>query len=332
MSDVTGLQAYFGGLMALAILLYAILDGYDLGIGILLPRDQLQHRNTMIASIGPFWDANETWLVLAVGLLLIAFPSAYNLVLRELYIPATIMLLGLIMRGAAFDFRAKVSIDHQKRWDWVFKSGSLMTALAQGYMLGQYVTGFNSNLPSIGFSLLSAVGVAAAYSYIGATWLVMKTEGELQRQAARWARLCGRVAFVGVVLVCVVNLMISDDVFNKWFSFPAAGLLFHIPLLSLGLFFMNDRVLKRIPFEKDFGCWIPFAGVVGIFFVCFQGLAYSFYPYVVPGKLTMQEAASAPESLQFLLVGTVIVVPVIIAYTVLAYRIFRGKATQLKYY
>ncbi len=332
MQDIHWLHAFFGGLMALAILLYAILDGYDLGVGILLPRDQVMHRNTMIASIGPFWDANETWLVLAVGLMLIAFPDAYNLVLSELYIAATIMLMGLIMRGVAFDFRAKVSMDHQALWDGVFKIGSLTTALAQGYMLGQYVTGFDKSASSIGFSLLSAVGVAAAYSYIGAAWLVMRTEGDLQRRAATWARRCGRVAFLGVGLVCVVNPMINPEVFAKWFRFPEAGLLFHIPLLSLAIFYVNDRLLKRMPFEKDFGSWIPFAGAIGIFFVCFQGLAYSFYPYVVPGRLTMPEAASAVESLRFVMVGTVIVVPVIIAYTALSYRVFRGKATQLKYY
>jgi len=332
MMDVTWLHIFFGGLMALSILIYAILDGYDLGVGILMPRDNVQQRDQMIASIGPFWDANETWLVLAVGILLIAFPDAYNLVLKELYLPATVLLIGLIMRGVAFDFRAKVSLDNKKTWDNIFKAGSLTSALAQGYMLGQYVVGFDPSWAGLGFSLLSAICVAAAYSYIGATWLVMKTEGDLQKQAASWARRSGWVTFVGVVSVCVVNPLINPSVFEKWFNFPTALLLFHIPLINLALFITNDQILKRIPLEKDFGCWIPFLGVVGIFFICFQGLAYSFYPYVVPGKLTMMEAASATESLEFIFIGTVIVVPIILCYTALSYRVFWGKSSELKYY
>lgn len=330
--ELNWLTAIFGGLMALSILVYAILDGYDLGVGILMPRHNSEHRDIMIASIGPFWDANETWLVLAVGLLLIAFPSAYNLVLKELYMPAAILLTGLILRGVAFDFRAKASLTHKNIWDNMFKTGSLITALAQGYMLGKYVVGFESSWANFGFSILSAVGVSAAYSYIGAAWLVMKTEGDLQRQAAVWARRCGWVAFAGVITVCIVNPLINPSVFDKWFNFPTTTLLFHIPLLSIVLFVINDQLLKRIPLEKDFGCWIPFVCVIGIFFVCFQGLAYSFYPDIVPGKMTMMEAASPKESLEFILIGAVIVVPVILSYTALSYRVFWGKATKLRYY
>lgn len=330
--DAHWLQGIFAGLMALAIFVYAVLDGYDLGVGMLMPGNNQGHRDTMIASIGPFWDANETWLVLAIGLLLIAFPEAYNLVLKELYLPAAIMLVGLIMRGVAFDFRAKVSLDHKDTWDRVFRSGSLITALSQGYMLGQYVVGFENSWASLGFSVLSAIGVSAAYCYIGATWLVMKTEGGLQKEAAYWARRAGHIAFVGVIAVCIVNPLINSEVFEKWFKFPEAALLFHIPLLSVALFIINDRLLKRIPLENDFGCWIPFVAVIGIYFVCFQGLAYSFYPYVVPGKLTMSEAASAPESLRFILVGALVVVPIILCYTALSYKVFWGKATALKYY
>jgi cytochrome d ubiquinol oxidase subunit II len=336
MLELESLAMIFAGLMALAILVYAILDGYDLGVGILLPSGSdeatCQQRDTMIASIGPFWDANETWLVLAIGLLLIAFPQAYNLVLENLYMPATIMLLGLIIRGVAFDFRAKVALDHKTTWDRLFQAGSLITALSQGYMLGLYVMGLQTTPASIGFALLSACGVAAAYSYIGAGWLVMKTEGELQQRAARWARRSGWMCFAGVLGVCLVNPWVNPVVFDRWFSFPYGLLLLYIPVVSLALFAINDRVLVRIPFEQDFGCWIPFVASASIFFVCFQGLAYSFYPYIIPGQLTMIEAASAAESLRFMLVGALIVVPIILAYTVFSYRVFWGKATQLKYY
>lgn len=333
MNDMSLLVMVFAGLMALAVLVYAILDGYDLGVGILFPlSDSEATRDTMIASIGPFWDANETWLVLAVGLMLIAFPPAYNMVLEALYIPATFMLIGLILRGCAFDFRAKVTPDHKLIWDALFKLGSTLTALTQGYMLGQYVMGFSQSWAAYGFSLLSALGVTAAYAYIGANWLVMKTEGKLQKQAAKYARLSGRFMFIGVLAVCVINPMVNPSVFANWFQLPQSLLWFHIPAISLLLFVLNDRILKRIPFKNDHNCWIPFAATVGIFFMCFQGLIYSFYPYVIPGELKLIEAASAPESLRFILIGALVVVPIIIGYTVFSYRVFWGKTSDLKYY
>ena len=178
-------------LMALAVFMYAILDGYDLGVGILLPADNLNHRNQMIASIGPFWYANETWLVLAVGILLIAFPQAHSLVLRELYLPTLALLVGLILRGVAFDFRAKAVTGYQGLWDKTFKLGSIIASASQGFMLGLYVMGFDYHLLSIIFACLSALCVTAAYAYIGGAWLVLKTEGELQKNAAQKARKAG---------------------------------------------------------------------------------------------------------------------------------------------
>ena len=242
------------------------------------------------------------------------------------------MLVGLILRGCAFDFRAKVSAENKRTWDGIFKFGSTLTALMQGYMLGQYVVGFESGWLAQGFSLLSALCVTAAYGYIGANWLVMKTEGELQRQSAAYARLCGRLCFLGVAAVSIVNPMVNQMVYENWFSLPGSLLWFHIPVMSLFLFVVNDRILKRIPKQLDQHSWIPFAGTVGIFFLCFQGLLYSFYPYVIPGQMTLMEAASATESLRFILVGALIVVPVIIGYTIFSYRVFWGKATDLKYY
>src|SRR5690606_12158871 len=145
----------------------------------------------MISSIGPFWDANETWLVLAVGLLLIAFPAAHSIIMRELYLPVTFLLSGLILRGVAFDFRAKAPTNNKQAWDRAFKGGSLLASLAQGYMLGKYVSGFDTSIGAVIFSVLSAVGVSAAYAFIGGAWLVMKTEGDLQKRAAWWTRRCG---------------------------------------------------------------------------------------------------------------------------------------------
>ncbi|MCQ3828510.1 cytochrome d ubiquinol oxidase subunit II [Microbulbifer elongatus] len=328
------LPVVFIALMGVAVLAYAILDGYDLGVGILLPMgddDELQ-RDTMIASIGPFWDANETWLVLAIGLLLIAFPAAHSLILMHLYIPVAIMLIGLIMRGVAFDFRAKAAVDHKLAWDRTFKIGSLLTTLTQGYMLGQYVMGFDQSLPSLLFCAVSALGVTAAYSYIGAAWLVLKTEEKLQTRAVRWTQRAGRASLVGVIAVCAINPLVNPGVFDRWFTFPLVMFVLLIPALCFLGFVFNDILLARLPKADDRHSAVPFAIVVGIFTLCFSGIGFSFFPEIVPGQMNIWEAASARESLQFILVGAVIVIPVILLYTAFSYRVFRGKATELHYH
>lgn len=326
------LPVIFIGLMGLAIFIYAILDGYDLGVGILLPKDSEAQRDTMIASIGPFWDANETWLVLGIGILLIAFPSAHSLILFNLYLPVAVMLIGLILRGVAFDFRAKAPEDHKALWDMTFKIGSLLATLAQGYMLGLYVMEFEQTWEAYSFAALSAVCVTAAYSFIGAAWLVMKTEGELQQRAAYWARRCGWLMALGIIAVSIVNPWVSTTIFDKWFGNSMVLILLTIPVFCFILFFIVDRYLKAFPYPNDFGCWIPFACAAMIFFLSFVGLAYSFFPYAVPNKMDIWQAASAPESLLFILYGVAIVLPTIILYTIFSYSVFWGKATQLKYY
>lgn len=326
------LPVIFIGLMGLAFFLYAILDGYDLGVGILLPKDSEAHRDMMIASIGPFWDANETWLVLGAGILLIAFPQAHSLVLYNLYLPIAAMLIGLILRGVSFDFRAKAPEDHKAIWDNTFKAGSIIATLAQGYMLGSYVMSFEQSLPAYLFSALSAICVTAGYSFIGAAWLVFKTEGELQVRAARWARICGWLTALGIAAVSIVNPLISHTIFDKWFGSAMVILLLFIPVLCAVLFFIVDRYLAHFPHDKDFGSWIPIVCIAMIFLLCFIGLAYSFFPYVVPNTLDIWQAASAPESLRFILYGVAIVLPTILAYTIYSYSVFSGKATHLRYY
>ena len=326
------LPIIFIGLMGLAFFIYAILDGYDLGVGILLPSDSEAQRDTMIASIGPFWDANETWLVLGIGLLLIAFPQAHSMILFHLYLPVTIMLAGLILRGVAFDFRAKAPEDHKKLWDKIFQLGSLLATLSQGFMLGLYVVGFEQSAAAYMFAALSAICVTAGYSFIGAAWLVMKTEGDLQKRAVWWARRCAWLMALGLIAVSIVNPLVSDNIFNKWFGSSLFILLLMIPICCFVLLLLVDRYLKGFPYEEDRGCWFPFAAAAIIFLLSFIGLAYSFFPYVVPNQLDIWEAASAPESLMFILYGAVIVLPTILIYTAISYKIFWGKATQLKYY
>lgn len=332
MFDAHTLAIIFIGLMALATLLYAILDGYDLGVGILLPLDKQEHADTMVASIGPFWDANETWLVLAVGLLLIAFPTAHSLVLRELYLPSAVLLIGLILRGVAFDFRAKAAFSHKPSWDKAFKIGSLIASLAQGYMLGRYVVGFNTDAMSYAFAILSAVGVSAAYCFIGATWLVMKTEGELQKKAISWASSTFYIMFAGILAVSAANVIISPEILAKWLVMPNALFVLPFPILAAVFYWHINSALKSLRKGDLTQQNKPFMYAVGTFVVTFAGLGFSYFPYVVPGKMTIWDAVAAPEALNFMLYGAIIVVPTILAYTAYSYRVFWGKVQELRYY
>lgn len=326
------LPMVFAGLMGLAILLYVILDGYDLGVGLLLggAHDEGE-RDAMIASIGTFWDANETWLVLATGLLLVAFPMAHGVILGALYLPVALMLLGLILRGVAFKFRTKMAPGSKLAWDRTFLGGSALAALAQGWMLGSYVLGFQQGWAAHVFAAVTALGLTAAYAFIGACWLLVKAEGDLQRRAAQWAR--GMLGFAGLGLVAVSagTPLVSERIFDKWFSLPNLVLLAPIPLITAALLAGLWVALGRYPRPGDRWNWVPFAGAVGVFLLAFQGLAFSFYPYVVPGTLTIWDAASAPESLAVILMGSVFVLPMILAYTAFSYWVFRGKLGSLRY-
>jgi cytochrome bd ubiquinol oxidase subunit II len=331
-TSATWLPVAFAGLMGLAILLYVVLDGYDLGVGILSGAAEDLHRDRMIASIGPFWDANETWLVLAVGLLLVAFPQAHGAILGELYLPVAGLLLGLILRGVAFEFRAKSNVGHKAWWDRAFVAGSGLAALMQGYMLGLYIVGFERTPANVAFAILTALCLVAGYGFIGATWLIMKTEGELQRRAVAWARGTLLLSGIGMIAVSVVTPLVSERIWDKWFSLPNLVLLAPIPLMTAALFLAVGLALRHLPTRTDRFCWLPFAGAVGIFVLAFYGLAYSFFPYIVPDRLTVWQAAAAPESLMIIFVGALVVLPIIVAYSAFAYRIFWGKATDLRYY
>ncbi|KQZ93987.1 cytochrome BD ubiquinol oxidase subunit II [Mesorhizobium sp. Root157] len=327
----TLLPLIFAGLMGLAILIYVVLDGFDLGIGILFSVADDAEKDTMIAAIGPFWDANETWLVLAVGLLLVAFPLAHGIILTALYLPTFLLLVGLILRGVAFDFRAKVPAGRKRRWNGIFFAGSVLASLAQGYMLGIYVLGLDTGLAAMAFGALVALCLAASYAAMGAAWLIYKTEGALQQKAVLWLRSTLVLTVLGMVAISLATPFASPRIFDKWFVWPQMLYLSPLPILSALLFAWLWRQTFHLPKENDRHSIVPFLTLAAIFALGFAGLAWSFYPFVVPDRLTIWQAASAPESLAFILVGTVFVLPIIIFYSFYAYRVFGGKAGDLTY-
>jgi cytochrome d ubiquinol oxidase subunit II len=327
----TLLPLVFAVLMGLAILIYVILDGFDLGIGILFSVAGDHEKDVMISAIGPFWDANETWLVLAVGILLVAFPFAHGLILTALYLPAFLLLVGLILRGVAFDFRAKVPSRRKARWDVVFLAGSLIAALAQGYMLGVYVLGLATGIAATAFGALVAICLAAAYAAMGSAWLIYKTEGELQRRAVAWLRTALVFTALGMAAVSLATPLASPRVFARWFVLPEMLYLAPLPVFSALLFFWLWRLTFRLPASGDAHSLTPFLALAAIFALGFAGLAWSFYPFVVPERLTIWQAAAAPESLRVILYGTAFVLPIIIGSTFFVYRVFGGKAADLRY-
>src|SRR5262245_31914279 len=226
------LPLIFAFLMGLAILAYVILDGFDLGVGILVPLATADEQDMMVASIGPFWDANETWLVLGVGILLVAFPLAHGVILTALYLPVALMLIALMLRGVAFEFRAKATGWHQQLWNRLFFAGSLGAAVAQGMMLGGVVTGFREGWAFVAFELLVGLGLAGAYALLGSTWLVIKTEGDLHARALRWARSTVFFAGGGVAAISLATPFASAGIMDKWFAWPKLLWLSPLPILT----------------------------------------------------------------------------------------------------
>lgn len=330
MSFDVALPVVFMALMGVSMLIYVISDGYDLGVGMLMHRATDAEKDVMIASIGPFWDANETWLVLGVGILLVAFPKAHGLVLGELYLPVTLMLIGLTLRGVAFDFRVKAKDTHKQTWDRLFFAGSTLAAVSQGWMLGRYVSGFGSGWNYPLFAAAIAAALPMAYVLMGAAWLIMKTEGELQRRAVQWARIAWAPMVGGLVLISMATPWVSPTVRERWLVLPEIIALMAIPLMTgVSLF----AVLGLLKTRQVLGplCWLPFVLLILVFVLGFLGLAYSIYPYVVLDQLTLWQAASSPAALKVILFGACISVPAIAGYTVFSYRVFRGKAGELKY-
>jgi cytochrome d ubiquinol oxidase subunit II len=330
MSFDAALPVIFMALMGLSMLVYVISDGYDLGVGMLMHRATPAEKDLMIASIGPFWDANETWLVLGVGILLVAFPRAHGLVLGELYLPVALMLVGLTLRGVAFDFRVKAKDTHKPTWDRLFFAGSTLASMSQGWMLGRYVSGFGTGWNYPLFAAAIALALPMAYALMGAAWLIMRTEGAPQERAIGWARTAWAPMVGGLVLISMATPWISSSVRERWFALPEVIALMAIPLMT-GVALLAIRGVLRSGAVRGPLCWLPFALLIVVFVLGFLGLAYSIYPYVVIGQLTIWQAASSPQALKVILFGVCISVPAIAGYTVFSYRVFRGKTAELEY-
>ncbi len=322
-------------IIALAVFIYVVLDGFDLGIGILFRRFPVgQDRDTAMNSIAPVWDGNETWLVMGGGGLLAAFPLAYALIFSALYAPIIVMLLALVFRGVAFEFRWRDPA-HRGLWDLAFSGGSLLAALSQGVVLGALLQGVAVEDRAYAggwwdwltpFSLLTGVSVAIAYSLLGATWLVMKAEGALQQQARGMAWWLGGATLLAIVAVSAATPFLSAAYFDTWLRWPGLLTVAPVPVLLVLASAAFVRCMKA-------GHQVtPFLLTLGIFLLCYAGLVISVFPYVVPGAVTIWEAATDHSSQVFMLWGTVLVLPMILGYTAWSYWIFRGKVSAEGYH
>jgi cytochrome d ubiquinol oxidase subunit II len=322
------LPLIWAGLIALAVLMYVILDGFDLGIGILFPFVKGERkRDLMMNSIAPVWDGNETWLVLGGGGLYAVFPLAYSLLLTAFYAPLIAMLLALVFRGVAFEFRFK-DPRHKSIWDVAFASGSIVATFCQGVVLGAFIQGIAvEGRGYVGgwldwltpFSLFTGVALVAGYALLGATWLVMKMEGELQAECRRFALRLGAAVIASVGVVSLWTPYLDPAIFERWFSWPNIAILSPVPVLvamtALGLY---RAILRKREVQ-------PFLFSLALFVLSYIGLGISLFPAIVPPGITIWRAAAPAESLSFMLVGALILLPIILGYTGYAYWVFRGK-------
>jgi cytochrome bd ubiquinol oxidase subunit II len=321
-------------IISFIIMMYVLLDGFDLGIGILFPWIKHgQYRDIMMSSVVPIWDGNETWLVFGAAALYAAFPLAYSTLLPTLYMPIMILLASLIFRGVAFEFRFKAQRS-QFIWDISFAAGSTLAAFIQGVILGTFVKGYGSHLPLshapyqwlTPFSVFTGIAVVCGYALLGATWLIIKTEGNLQDQLFKVAKpLLGLVAFF-LVAISIWTPFIEPRVMQRWFSLPNIFYLSPLPLLTIAIVFYNFYCLYKRK-EKT-----PFILSMGLFIFAYIGFCISAWPYIIPHALPVWEAAAAPSTLKFILAGTAVLLPLLLIYTLYSYHVFRGKIKEVIHY
>jgi cytochrome bd ubiquinol oxidase subunit II len=325
----------WAGLIAFAILAYVILDGFDLGVGILFPFIKgEEHKDLAMNTIAPVWDGNETWLVLGGGGLLAVFPLAYAVVMPALYAPIIAMLLALVFRGVAFEFRWRTKRG-KFLWDISFFGGSIMAGFAQGVALGALVQGIayadrayaGGNWDWLTpFSILTGVALVIGYAMLGATWLVMKTDGYVRETGIRFAKITGAATFVLIGIISLITPFLHPAYLSRWFDMPNVLFTVWVPALLVVAALVFVKGLRD---GRD--SW-PFFAALSMFVLSYIGLGISFYPYMVPHDLTIWDAAAPDESLWFLLVGAIVLVPMILIYTAYAYYVFRGKVDPTQGY
>ena len=322
------LPLLLGLAVAFSVVLYVVADGFDLGVGILFPFAPGEpERSTMINSIAPFWDGNETWLVMGGALLMAAFPLAYATLLPAFYVPLLTMLFALVFRGVAFEFRFRAEC-YRLVWDWLFAGGSLLAAFCQGVVLGGFITGipiaggaFQGNTFDFfsAFAAICGLGLVAGYALLGATWLIVKTEGLTAKFARAAARLALPATLGFVALVSLWTPLAFPHIAQRWFSWPNVAYLSPVPLLTALIASGIWRALAGGSERR------PFVLSIALFLLAFLGLGISLWPYAVPYQATLWQAASSPPTLAFVGIGTAIIMPVVLGYMVFAYRVFRGK-------
>ena len=335
MVENAALTNVWGAILAFAVFMYVVMDGFDLGIGVLFSRLPAgRERDTAMNSIAPVWDGNETWLVLGGGGLLAAFPLAYSVIMSALYAPLIAMLLGLVFRGVAFEFRWR-DPGHRAFWDLAFTAGSFIAAFMQGIMLGALLQGVRvAGRAYAGgwwdwltpFSLLTGASVVVGYSLLGACWLNWKTDGETQRHARRLMRWLAPMTLAALAAVSAATPFLGGEYFNRWFSMPRVLFTAQVPLVIAILTWRFIRSLRR-DYELA-----PFVLTLAVFALSFVGLGISFYPYLVPNSITLEMAAAPASSQVFMLVGAALLVPLILAYTAWSYWVFRGKVAHEGYH
>jgi cytochrome d ubiquinol oxidase subunit II len=329
------LPLIWAGLIGFSIIAYVVLDGFDLGIGILFPAIRKdKDRDTIVNSVAPVWDGNETWLVLGGGGLLAAFPLAYAVVLPALYAPLIAMLLGLIFRGVAFEFRFKAGRT-KYLWDIAFFGGSVLATFTQGVVLGAFVQGIEMKGRAYAggwwdwltpFSLFTGLALVVGYAVLGVGWLIMKTTGDLQDSLYRLARPLGLALLACVGIVSLWTPLLDETIASRWFSWPNILYLSPVPVLVVLAAWMYDFGLRQ---RREA---LPFLSALAVFLLSFAGLGISLYPHIIPPAVTIWDAAAPEESLWFLLIGAVILLPLVLAYTAHAYWVFRGKVDATGYH
>ncbi|KAF0100312.1 MAG: cydB [Rhodospirillaceae bacterium] len=329
------LPMFFAFIIAFAILAYVVMDGFDLGVGILFPLLPVgRERDSAMNSVAPVWDGNETWLVMGGGGLLAAFPLAYGMILSALYAPIIAMLLALVFRGVAFEFRWR-DPQHRPLWDVAFTGGSIVAALAQGITLGALLQGIAvQNRTYAGgwfdwltpFSLLVGVSLVCGYALLGSTWLVMKSEGALQERCHRLAFRLGIATIVAMAAVSAATPFLRDAYWMRWFAWPQVLFTAQVPLLVAIVTFVLFWSLRRGHH------YTPFLMALALFGLGLAGLGISLYPYVVPPSVSIWDAAAPDDSLKFMLPGVLVIVPIILAYTGFSYWVFRGKTGHEGYH